>query len=233
LRQAEAALDRWSAAERAWQRLQEGLGLFTAAGVLNSRAQGEALVTEVLPALEGPEWAKVRRQLVRAEVFTFLDGLTAQLADLPGAAEVKQLLVRAEGLRRHPELTQGEGPGPAALRGVLLAAAVVLSLDGEQVQQLLALVRGVLRQACRASSLVEGLNSVLRMQQSRHRRLTQGLLDLKRLYWNNRCFARGRRKDHTPYELLGLSLPVRKWWELLQLSPEQLRQKLSAPSQAA
>lgn len=232
-RQAEAALDRWSVAERAWQRLQEGLGLFSAAGALNSRAQGEALVAEVLPALAGPEWAKVRRQLVRAEVFTFLDGLPAQLADLPGAAEVKQLLVRAEGLHRHPELTQGAGPGPAALRGVLLAAAVVLSLGGEPVQQLRALVRGVLRQACRASSLVEGLNSVLRMQQSRHRRLTQGLLDLKRLYWNNRCFARGRRKDHTPYELLGLSLPVRNWWELLQFSPEQLRQKLSAPSQAA
>ena len=36
----------------------------------------------------------------------------------------------------------------------------------------------------RASSLVEGINSVLRMQQARHRRLTPGLLDLKRLYWN-------------------------------------------------
>jgi hypothetical protein len=232
-RQAEAALDRWSAAERAWQRLQEGLRLFTAAGELNSRPQGEALVAEVLPVLHGPEWAKVRRQLTQAEVFTFLDGLPAHLAALPGDPEVKQLLVRAEGLRRQPELTQGEGAGPAALRGVLLAAAVVLSLGGEPVQRLLGLVRGALRQACRASSLVEGLNSVLRMQQSRHRRLTQGLLDLKRLYWNSRRFQGGRRKEHTPYELLGVCLPVRDWWELLQLTPEQLRRKLSAPNQAA
>lgn len=232
-RQAEAALDRWSAAEQAWQRLQEGLGLFTAAGELNSRPQGEALVAEVLPVLHGPEWAKVRRQLVQPEVFTFLDQVPEQLAALPGEAGVKQLLVRAEGLRRQPELTQGEGTRPAALRGVLLAAAALLSLGGEPVQQLLALVRGVLCQACRASSAVEGLNSVLRMQQSRHRGLTQGLLDLKRLYWNSRCFAGGRRKKRTPYEMLGLSLPVRHWWELLQLSPEQLRQKLSAPSQAA
>jgi hypothetical protein len=232
-RQAEAALDRWSAAERAWQRLQEGLRLFTAAGELNSRPQGQALVAAVLPALHGPEWAKVRRQLAQAEVFTFLDGLPEQLAALPGDPEIKQLLVRAEGLQRHPEVTQGEGAGSAALRGVLLAVAVVLSLGGEQVQQLLGLVRGVLRQACRASSVVEGMNSVLRMQQSRHRRLTQGLLDLKRLYWNSRRFQGGRRKEHTPYELLGVSLPVRDWWELLQLTPEQLRQKLSAPNQAA
>ena len=40
-------------------------------------------------------------------------------------------------------------------------------------------------------------------------------------------------RDLATAGLLGLSLPVRNWWELLQLSPEQLRQKLSAPSQAA
>ena len=40
----------------------------------------------------------------------------------------------------------------------------------------------MLRQAVRASSAVECMNSVLRMHQSRHRTVTQGLLDLKRLY---------------------------------------------------
>jgi hypothetical protein len=37
--------------------------------------------------------------------------------------------------------------------------------------------------------------------------MTQGLLDLKRLYWNLRPFHTGCRKDQAPYGLLGLKLP--------------------------
>ena len=51
-------------------------------------------------------------------------------------------------------------------------------------------VAAVLGRAVRASSAVECMNSVLRMHQSRHRTLTQGMLDLKRLYWNTRVFRR-------------------------------------------
>ena len=46
-------------------------------------------------------------------------------------------------------------------------------------------VRAVLRGVWRASSLVECVNSVARMQQARHRKMTQGLLDLKRLPRNS------------------------------------------------
>ena len=35
------------------------------------------------------------------------------------------------------------------------------------------------------------------MQQARHRKLTQGLLDLKRWYWNQKPFRTGRRKGKT------------------------------------
>ena len=90
----------------------------------------------------------------------------------------------------------------------------------------------VLRQAWRASSLVECLNSVARMQQPRHRRMTPGLLALKRLYWNCRTFATGRHRQ-TPYGLLGVPLPTRDWWELLRMPPEQLPQQLPAPRAAA
>ena len=41
---------------------------------------------------------------------------------------------------------------------------------------------------------VECMNSVLRMHQSRHRTLTQGMLDVKRLYWNCRVFSGGSEK---------------------------------------
>ena len=88
-------------------------------------------------------------------------------------------------------------------------------------------VRGVLRGCWRASSLVEGINSVVRMQQARHRKLTPGLLNLKRLYWNCRRFRTGRRRGRSPYELLGLALPAESWWKLLKMTPDQLRQELS------
>jgi hypothetical protein len=32
---------------------------------------------------------------------------------------------------------------------------------------------------------------------------------------------------------LGVTLPTMDWWELLRMSPEQLRQQLSAPEVAA
>jgi hypothetical protein len=75
---------------------------------------------------------------------------------------------------------------------------------------------------------VECVNSVARMQHARHRKMTQGLLDLKRLYWNLRRFRIGRRKDQAPYGLLGLELPDLSFWEFLKLTPEELREQLSA-----
>ncbi len=92
----------------------------------------------------------------------------------------------------------------------------------------LGLVRGVLNGVWRSSSLVEGINSVLRMQQRRQKRMTAGLLELKRLYWNMHRFVAGRRKGKTPYEGLGLQLPEGNWWQLLKMTPEQLQQQVSA-----
>jgi hypothetical protein len=63
--------------------------------------------------------------------------------------------------------------------------------------------------------------------------MTQGLLDLKRLYWNLRRFRTGRRKGQTPYGLLGLELPELSFWEFLKLTPEVLRKTLSAQKDAA
>jgi hypothetical protein len=84
----------------------------------------------------------------------------------------------------------------------------------------------LLRQAVRASSAVEGVNSVVRMHQGRHRHVSQEMLDLKRLYWNCRVFREGKRKERSPYELLGLKLPTSDWWQLLQMDPQELEEKL-------
>ena len=70
-------------------------------------------------------------------------------------------------------------------------------LTFEEVRAIVEQVRNVVQTSWRASSLVEGINSVVRMQQARHRRLTAGLIDLKRFYWNCRDFRTGRRKGHS------------------------------------
>jgi hypothetical protein len=227
-RQTEQSFDAWGQEERAWQRVAAALTLFRADGSLQTRAQAEADVATALPALAGSRWAKVRRALARPQLWTYLGRAQQQLAALPVAAELREAALQVEGARRRPGATAGEGPRPAALRGVVLLASLVLSLAGPAGVEALALVRGVLSGVWRASSLVEGINSVLRMQQARHRRLTPGLLDLKRLYWNCHRFRTGQRRGQSPYERLGLKLPALPWWELLKRPPEELRQQLSA-----
>jgi hypothetical protein len=230
---AEAAFDRWSAQERAFERLRAALRLVTPDGKLNTRSRAEAEVRAALAELTGPEWTRAKRRLAEPETFTFLDRVHERLAALPVAAEVRQALVRAEVLRRQPEALRGEGQRAAALRGVVLLSGVMVSLLGEAGVEAVRAVRGALACVWRASSLVEGLNSVLRMQQTCQKRLTPGLLDLKRLYWNTHIFAAGRRKRQSPYGRLGLVLPPGSWWELLKISSEQLRHQLSALNPAA
>src|SRR5579883_592016 len=204
---AEAAFQRFSAADDAWTRLRrEVLPLWLPSGQLNTRQRAEAVLAEVLPALQSPEWDKVRRLLRRPGFFTFLDRVSRELDGLPVARELVQAAVEVEGARRRPEASAGTGPGAQGYRAVVLVAAVILAAAQEQAAWALRLVRGVLGRAYRASSAVEGLNSIVRMHQGRHRRLTQSLLDLKRLNWNGRTFRTGKRRKQTPYGLLGLQL---------------------------
>jgi len=116
---------------------------------------------------------------------------------------------------------------------VLLLCGIILSKAGNEGLQAAAAVKDIIRRAYRASSLVECINSVLRMHQAGHRRMTQGLLDLKRLYWNCHTFRAGRRRHTTPYQRLGIPWPPDvPWWQLLKLTPEQLRDKLSTAKTA-
>ena len=225
-RLAERAWDQANAAEAAWARAKSAFELFTPEGRLNDRAHAEAVVTAALPDLNGAAWAKARRLPMRRESFTFLDQIEERLAGLGLAPDVLSALLDLEGLRRQP------GRLSAATRAWALARKVQLNKSFPGWPEQAVRVREVLRGAWRASSLVECINSVARMQQARHRRMTQGLLDLKRLYWNLRRFRTGRRKGKAPYELLGLRLPEMSFGEFLKLSPDELREQLSAQSVA-
>jgi len=225
---AERAMDAWQAGERHWQAVQDALQVFTPEGELNTRTRAEAQLAGALAQLPDATFAKAKRLLGQAETFTYLDEVQRKLEALPVPAEVRQAAVQQEGLRQRPEGLSEPGRRGAALRGVLLACAVVLAKAGPVGEQAVAGVRSILRHTWRASSLVECINSVLRMQQARHRKMSQGLLDLKRLYWNCHTFRTGRRRQTSPYERLGVPLPKGiRWWELLKMTPEQLRDKLS------
>lgn len=97
----------------------------------------------------------------------------------------------------------------------------------EQEQASYDRVAAVLKGTSRASGAVECMNGVLRMQQSRHRRMTQPMLDRKRLYWHCHRFRSGPRKDACPYQARGLGLPTFDFWTLLQTDPGELTQRLS------
>ena len=221
-RQAERLWDQATAAETAWKQAKSAFEFFTPEGRLNDRTQAEAVVAAALPHLGGAAWAKIRRLLLRRESFTFLDQVHERLAGLGLDAGVLSALLDLEGLRRQPWRLS------ATTRAWALVRTVQLTKASPDWREEAGRVRAVLRGVWRASSLVECVNSVARMQQARHRVMTQGLLDLKRLYWNLRRFRAGRRKDQAPYGLLGLDLPELSFWEFLKLTPEQLREKLSA-----
>ncbi len=230
---AEQAWDAWQQRQAVWQQVKGALSLVTPEGELNTRARAEARLAETLPRLPDADFGPAKRMLQASQTLTYLDEVQRKLAALPVPAEVLQAAVRQECLRRRPELCQGDTSRAAAVRAVLLVYAVALSKAGAVGQQAVQGVRAIFRNTWRASSLVECINSVLRMQQSRHRKMSQGLLDLKRLYWNAHRFRSGRRRGTTPYERLGVPWPPgMRWWDVLKMTPEQLRDKLSALEKA-
>jgi hypothetical protein len=231
-KKAEKAMDVWQETERIWQQTKDALPLITAEGELNTRAKAEAVLAQTLAQLPDSDFAKTKRQLQRPEMLNYLDRVQDKLAKLPFPEEVKHAAVRQEALRRRPEVLKGETPQAAALRGVMLVCALILGKT-EVGPQAVAAVREIFRRAYRASSLVECINSVLRMQQAQHRKMSHSLLNLKRLYWNCHRFRTGRRRGTTPYQRLGVACPEElRWWEVLKLTPEQLREKLSTAKTA-
>ena len=212
--------------ETAWQHVCSTLEWFTPEGELNTVEAARAKLNLWLPRLKGKTWEKTVKMLQRPESLAFLDRVQQQLEALPFDQADVQDALRLEAIRRSPSLLKGEDSRSHAHRAWHLVASLRMARD-ESFRTVVQQVRNVFRTCWRASSLVEGINSVVRMQQARHRRLTAGLIDLKRFYWNCRDFRTGRRKGHSPYELLGVRLPTDDWWELLSWHPDRLRQHLS------
>jgi hypothetical protein len=212
---ASRAFTRYEKKEAVWKRVEQALEVFRPDGQLNDRAWAQQQVAWALPRL-GAAWSKVRRLLQRKETFTFLDRLHDQLAQLSLPEALRDRLVQLWWLRRQrPTKSRGTAIGGYPHIAPLVQQTLIQKVDPNW-RQSYRRVAAVLNHTVRASSSVECMNSILRMHQSRHRTFTQGMLDLKRLYWNTRVFGGGRRKGFCPYEHLGLKLPSYDFWTVLQ-----------------
>jgi hypothetical protein len=211
--------------ESAWGRARAALDLFGPDGRLNDRARAGAEIGAALKDLVGPDWAKVRNSLKDRRSLAFLDRMHRRLEEAEPRPEWRAAMAWRWWLRhRRPA-----APGP--LTGVVRAAGRDRVLDRAE-RASYDRVAAVLDDTVRASSAVECMNSALRMQQSRHRRMTQPMLDLKRLYWNCHPFRSGPRKETSPYQALELDLPTFDFWTLLQTDPGELTQRLSTARNA-
>ena len=217
-RQAEAAFADYERSEAGWRIAHGALAVFRPEGRLNDRAWASRQIALALPLLSGPEWSKVRGLLQAEGALTFLDRLHRQLGEAAPEDPLRAELVRLWWLRRRRPRADVTGPVAGAAHVAHLVQEVVCRKMAPNWRESYAAVSGVLRGTVRASSAVECMNSVLRMHQSRLRTVSQGLLDLKRLYWNCREFREGKRRRHCPYELLGLTLPSYRFWDLLAMS---------------
>jgi len=206
--------------ESAWQRIHSAPEVFGPDGRLNDRRHAEAEITAALWELTGPDWAKVRNVLTDPRSLVFLDRMHRRLESAEPRPGWRAAMAWRWWLRhRRPKSSD-------PITGLIRAVGREGVLNAEE-QASDARVAAVLGETVRASSAVECMNSVLRMQQSRHRRMTQPMLDLKRLYWNCRAFRTGPRKDACPHQALGLALPTFDFWELLHADPARLTQELS------
>jgi hypothetical protein len=206
--------------EAAWDRAHAALDLFRADGRLNDRSHAEAEIAEALKGLTGPDWSKVRNFLTDRRSLNFLDRMHRRLESAePRAAWREAMAWRWWLVHRRASCSDPR-------TGLIRAAGRDRELDAEE-RASYDRVSAVLLDTFRASSAVECMNSVLRMQQSRHKRMTQPMLDLKRLYWNCHAFRSGPRKTASPYQVLGLDLPTYDFWTLLQADPQELTQRLS------
>jgi hypothetical protein len=238
-------------AHQAWQRAKAALALWRADGQLNDRAWAEQEIAAACQVLEGDPWRKVRGLLQDHRALVFLDRLHHRLETVEPRGEVRRALVELVGLE------QAARAGGVVATGMCLAQRVVSvrlveewqksqeketaagsgagpsKETREDWQQSYARVAAELAGVVRASSVVECVNSVLRMHQGRHRGMSQGLLDLKRLYWNTRVRKSGRRKGQSPYQILGVPLPSDDFWTLLQGDPGKRVQQVSTVEVAA
>lgn len=223
-RKAEQVFDDAVHSEVLVKQVEAALCWFDASGRLLSRREVQEQLDKASEQFVGSQWSKVRRLLKDERTLSHLDRLEAQLVKAAPQPMLRESLTRLWFFREKFKHAKSEERDQ--LRSLVVMEQVLCGRLCLQWQEAYMEVDEQLRQVVRASSAVEGVNSVVRMHQGRHRHVSQEMLDLKRLYWNCRVFREGKRKRRSPYELIGLKLPTSDWWKLLQMDPQELEQEL-------
>jgi hypothetical protein len=179
---AERLFDETVQVEEAVRQIEAALVWFDTDGQLLSRGVAQQQLDKASEKLSGSQWSKVRRLLKDERSLSHLDRLEKQRAEGVAEPRLREALTRLWVLsERRKYAKEGE---VGRWRSLGAIEQVLCGRLCPQWQESYMQVDELLRQAVRASSAVEGVNSVVRMHQGRHRHVSQGMLDLKRLYWN-------------------------------------------------
>jgi len=196
-------------------------------GKIRDRQTNEWLLEETLSALEKIDHPKVKKLVNKVrnhqdQMLTFLDW--AQTA-------LEQFKTENEGLIPDGFIhmvakcwwyRQALINGHKQFKSAAEAAEMELGLwlddpsEAKLVDQILAILSG----ATRASSLVEGINNLLKSFLDSRRSFQstetlQAYINLFVLWHNMRVYARGKRKGKSPFQLAGIDTPSHDWLELL------------------
>jgi hypothetical protein len=195
-------------------------------------ADNEWLFNEALTAMSAVEqpsakkWVKMaRRQQKR--FFTSLGWLNAalpayrqQLTSVM-APEEQEAFIRLTA--RRWRLRQALINGHTCFRSEARAAEAALEQfvgADENKRQLVEALETLLNAACRASSMIENVNGLLKAFLHNHRAFSspetlQLYLNLFVLWHNMRVFARGKRQGKSPYQWAGIDVGADDWLTLL------------------
>ena len=201
-------------------------------GEIRDRAINEWLLEETLTAMTAinhprvQKWVKTLRRH-QSQLLTGLDWLATslqpyreQLAEIvPDDQQESFLRVVA----RHWRLQQALINGHRSFRQQAQEAAVVfesLIAHDSQRRQMAEDLLGLLNAACRTSSILEGVNGLLKQflhnhQAFRSPETLQLYLNLFVLWHNMRVFERGKRQGKSPYQLAGIDPGGDDWLTLL------------------
>lgn len=201
-------------------------------GEIRDRPTNEWLLEETLSAMTAIDypriqaWVKTMRRH-QPQLLTGLGWLATslqpyrdQLAQvMPEDQQESFMRTAARHWRLQQALINGHRSFAQQAQEAAIAFASLIA-DDSQRQQMAAKLLDLLNAACRTSSMMEGINGLLKQflhnhQAFRSQETLQLYLNLFVLWHNMRVFERGKRQGKSPYQLAGIDPGTNDWLTLL------------------
>lgn len=201
-------------------------------GEIRDRATNAWLLEETLTAMAAidhpriTKWVKTLRRH-QSQLLTGLDwldtslqGYREKLAQVISVGEQKSFMqIVARYWRLQQALINGHRSFGQQAQEATLAFESLIANDCQR-QQIAEALLDLLNAACRTSSMIEGVNKLLKQflhnhQAFRRPETLQLYLNLFVLWHNMRIFERGKRQGKSPYQLAGIDPGLDDWLALL------------------